>query len=138
MFTLESLFRKSDVLKLQFTKFKKFVSRSAFTELQLTQISFNFQTSYWNIKIRGLGTKLYVNFLLFLLWKKLWLMADFRGILLLLLFVIVTFIYMSGKVFNNQKLTRHLKCQQVTWDYLPYGSLCSWVRNRGGGEKVGK
>lgn len=52
-------------------------------------------------------------------------MADFRGILLLLLFVIVTFIYMSGKVFNNQKLTRNLKCQQVTWDYLPYGSLCS-------------
>ena len=65
-------------------------------------------------------------------------MADFRGILLLLLFVIVTFIYMSGKGFNNQKLTRNLKCQQVTWDCLPYGSLCSCVRNRCDGEKVGK
>ena len=31
-----------------FSKFKKFVSRSVFGELQLTQISLNFKTSCWN------------------------------------------------------------------------------------------
>ena len=35
-----------------------------FWELQLTQISLNFKTSCCNLKIRGLGTKLRVSFLL--------------------------------------------------------------------------
>ena len=49
--------------KLQFSKFKKFVSRSVFGELQLTQILQNFQTSSHNLKIRSLGAKLCVAFL---------------------------------------------------------------------------
>ena len=51
--------------KLRFSKFKKFVSRLVFGELQLTQISLNFQTSCCNLKIRDLGVKLCVAFLLF-------------------------------------------------------------------------
>ena len=57
------MFRKSCNLKLRFSKFKKFASTSAFGELQLTQISLNFQTSCCNLKIGGLGTKLRVTFL---------------------------------------------------------------------------
>ena len=51
--------------KLRFSKLKKFVSRLVFGELQLTQILLNFQTSCCNLKIRGLGVKLCVAFLLF-------------------------------------------------------------------------
>ena len=51
------------ISKLQFSNFKKFVSRSVFGELQLTQISLHFQTSCCNLKIRGLGSKLCVAFL---------------------------------------------------------------------------
>ena len=51
--------------KLRFSGFKKFVTRSVFEELQLTQISLNFKTSYCDLKIRGLGAKLCVAFLLF-------------------------------------------------------------------------
>ena len=43
---------------LQLSKFKKFVSRSVVGELQLTQISLNFKTTRYNLKIRGLGAKL--------------------------------------------------------------------------------
>ena len=49
-----------------------FVCRSVFGELQLAQISLNFQTSYCNSKIRGLGEKLCVTFLSFSFWKELW------------------------------------------------------------------
>ena len=45
--------------KFQFSKFKKFVSRIVFIELQLTQISLNFKISYCNLKIRDLGAKLW-------------------------------------------------------------------------------
>ena len=51
--------------KLQFSKFKKFVSGIVFGDIQLTQISLNFETSCNNLKIGGLGAKLYVAFLLF-------------------------------------------------------------------------
>ena len=50
--------------KLLFSKFKKFVSRSAFGKLQPTQISLNLQTSCRNLQIRGLGAKLCACFLL--------------------------------------------------------------------------
>ena len=43
----------------------QFVTRSAFGELQLTQISLNFKTPCHNLKIRGLGAKLCVAYLLF-------------------------------------------------------------------------
>ena len=51
--------------KLLFCGFKKFVTMSVFGELQLTQISLNFKTSCCNLKIRGMGAKLCVAFLLF-------------------------------------------------------------------------
>ena len=54
--------------KLWFSKFKKF----AFWELQLKEISLNFQTFCCNLKIRSLGAKLFVSFLLFYVWKELW------------------------------------------------------------------
>ena len=44
--------------KLLFSGFKKFVTRSVFGELQLTQISLNFKTSCCYLEIRGLGGKL--------------------------------------------------------------------------------
>ena len=44
--------------KFRFSKFKKFVFRPVFEELQLTQISLNFKTSCYNLKIRGLVAKL--------------------------------------------------------------------------------
>ena len=51
--------------KLRFSGFKKFVRRSVFGELQLTQISLNFKIFCCNLKFRGLGAKLCVAFLLF-------------------------------------------------------------------------
>ena len=52
-------------LKLGFSKFKKFVSRSVFGELQFKQILLNFKNSCCNLKIRGPEEKLYVGFLFF-------------------------------------------------------------------------
>ena len=49
--------------KIWFSKFKKFVATSVFGELQLTQMSLNFNTSFCNLKIRGVGTKMCVAFL---------------------------------------------------------------------------
>ena len=51
--------------KLQYFWFKRFVTRSVFVELQLTQIVLNFKTSHYNLKIRGVAAKLYATFLLF-------------------------------------------------------------------------
>ena len=51
--------------KLRFCVFKKFITRSVFGELQLMQLSLNFRTCCCNLKIRGLGTKLFVVYLLF-------------------------------------------------------------------------
>ena len=48
-----------------FLSLKKLLSRSSFVEPQLTQISMNFQTSCFNLKIRGLGAKACAAFLLF-------------------------------------------------------------------------
>ena len=45
---------------------KIFVCRPVFRELQLTQISLNFQNCSCNLKIRGLGAKLCAAFVLFL------------------------------------------------------------------------
>ena len=49
--------------KPRFSGFKKFVTRSAFEELQLMQISLNIKTSCCNLKIRDLG---YMAFLFFI------------------------------------------------------------------------
>ena len=49
------LMRKTDVLRTSIFQFKKFVSRSAFNELQLRLISLNFKTSYCNLTVRGWG-----------------------------------------------------------------------------------
>ena len=51
--------------KLRYFGFKKFITRSVFGELQLTQISLNVKTSCYSLKVRGLGAKLCVDFLLF-------------------------------------------------------------------------
>ena len=50
----------------------KNLSPGNFGELPLTKISVNFKTFYCNLKIRDLGTKLIVAFLLFSFWKELW------------------------------------------------------------------
>ena len=50
--------------KLRFSRLKKFVTRSVFRELQLTEISLNFRTSCCSLKIRGLGAIPCVAFLL--------------------------------------------------------------------------
>ena len=51
--------------KLRFSEFKKFATRSVFGELQLTQVSLHFKTFCCNFRIRGVGAKLCVAFLLF-------------------------------------------------------------------------
>ena len=51
--------------KQQYFWFKRFVTRSVFVKLQLTQIVLNFKTSHGNLKIRGVGANLYETFLLF-------------------------------------------------------------------------
>ena len=66
--TIEKYWRSQNISQ----KFKKFVSRSVFGELQLKQISLTFKTSWCNLKIRGLGAKLCVAFLLFWFWEELW------------------------------------------------------------------
>ena len=65
-------------------KVLRFASRSDFGELQLTQISLDFKISCYNLKIRGLGTKLYLDFLFYCLernynvlkWKILWFLLN--------------------------------------------------------------
>ena len=57
--------KKWGIENFWFSKFKKFLSKSVFGELQLTQISLNFQISCCNLKIRGPGAKLCATFLLF-------------------------------------------------------------------------
>ena len=44
--------------KRRLSGFKRFVIRLVLGELQLMQTSFNFKTSCFNLKIRGLGVKL--------------------------------------------------------------------------------
>ena len=56
------LLRKTDVLQIRFSKFKKFVSTLVFGHLQLAQTSFSFITSGYDLKIRGLGAKVCVWF----------------------------------------------------------------------------
>ena len=51
--------------KLRFSLFKKFCHQVSFGELQLTHISLNFTTTSYKLKIRSLGAKLCVAFLLF-------------------------------------------------------------------------
>ena len=51
--------------KLRFSGFSKICHQVSFVELQLTQISLNFETSCCNVKARRLRGKLCVAFLLF-------------------------------------------------------------------------
>ena len=44
----------------------------SFRELQLAKIPLNFKSSCCNLKIRGLGAKQCLGFLLFSFWKELW------------------------------------------------------------------
>ena len=50
--------------KLRFSGFNKVVSRSVFGELQFTQILLNFTSSSCNLKVKGLGAKVRVAFVL--------------------------------------------------------------------------
>ena len=52
------------ISKLQFSGFNFFFTRSVSGEPELTQISLNFKTSCFNVKVRGLEAKLCVAFLL--------------------------------------------------------------------------
>ena len=57
---MSNIYRKITIetfSKRRFSEFKKFVTKSVFEELQHTQISLNFKTSYCNLKIRDLGVK---------------------------------------------------------------------------------
>ena len=62
---LKVIIEKLTFSNFRLSKFKKFVAKSVFGELQLTQISLSIQTSSCNLKIRGLGAKLCAAFLLF-------------------------------------------------------------------------
>ena len=67
-----SIEKKWRTQNFDFKSLKSSSKRSVFGKLQLTQKLLNFQTSCCNLKIRGLGAKLYVAFLLFLFWNELW------------------------------------------------------------------
>ena len=45
--------KKMTFSKLQFSEFKKFVSRSGFGEIKVTQILLNFKSACSSLKIRG-------------------------------------------------------------------------------------
>ena len=60
--TIEKNWRSQN---FDFINLKKFVTRSVFAGLLLTQISLNSKTSCCNLKFRGLGAKLWVPFLSF-------------------------------------------------------------------------
>ena len=64
---LKVTMRKTEVLKnFDFVSLNNLSRpRLVFRELQLPQISLNFETSCWNLKIRGLEEKHCVAFLLF-------------------------------------------------------------------------
>ena len=55
--------------RLRHSKINKFVTRSVFGELELTQISLKFKASFCNLKIRFLGAKLCVVFSIILILK---------------------------------------------------------------------
>ena len=61
---------KEKFSKLRFSGFKRFVTRSVFGELQLKQISLNFKTSCFNLKIRSLGAKFRMAFLFFFTFER--------------------------------------------------------------------
>ena len=63
IFTESNCWEKLTFSKLQMSNFKKLISGSDFGALQLTQKSLDFKTSCCNLKIRGLGTKAWVAFL---------------------------------------------------------------------------
>ena len=69
---MPNIYLKVAIKKKWRTQNFKFVCRSVFGELQLTQIISNYPTSSCNLKIRGLNAKLCVAFPLFLFWKELW------------------------------------------------------------------
>ena len=94
--------------KLRFSKLKKFISRSVFRELQLMQMSLNFQTSCCNSKIRGLGAKLCEAFLLFLFWKELW-------------------CFKEPMLFVEEKLITLIKTRQNRKWEIPYTLLERWT-----------
>ena len=75
--------------------FKKFVFRTVFGELQLTQISFNFQTSYSNLKIRDVnGSKTVCGFsIIFIL----------KGIMTLLVFFSIWVFFHEHSRFTGQQ-----------------------------------
>ena len=56
--------------KLRFSKFKKFIFRSVFRELQLTQISLNFKTSRCNLEIFWSSSKTVCDFSVILILKR--------------------------------------------------------------------
>ena len=60
---MSNFFLKVTVDVLKTLKFKEFISRSVFGELQLRQTSLNFKNSCCNLKIRGLEANLSVAFL---------------------------------------------------------------------------
>ena len=107
--------------KLWFPKFKKFVSKSVFGELQLTQIWLNFQTSYSNLNIRGLGAKLYVAFLLFFILEGIVTFSSQKS---------VCFLLNKNTDFNKNKT------YEIKWK-IPHTVLgrltlrFSWYKNRG-------
>ena len=60
---MSNFFLKVTVDVLKTLKFKEFISRSVFGELQLRETSLNFKNSFCNLKIRGLEENLSVTFL---------------------------------------------------------------------------
>ena len=64
-----SYWEKLTLSELRFSKLKKFVSRSVFSEFQPTQISLGFKISCCNLKIRVLGTKGVCDFNIILVLK---------------------------------------------------------------------
>ena len=59
MYLKVTIEKKVTYSKLRCSKFKKFVFRVVFGELQLTQVSLNFQTSCYNLKTRGRSKTVY-------------------------------------------------------------------------------
>ena len=82
----------------------------SFWGADVTKMSLNFQTSCWNLKIRGLGAKLFVAFLLFLFWKELW-----------------RFNVKDSMLFVEQKYKNLIKTRQNRKWKIPHTVLERWT-----------
>ena len=116
------LFRKSNALKLRFLSFKKLFYKSAFGELQLLQITLNFQTSCCNFKIKSWRKTVFGFFITFI-WRELWRFTS-KGF---------CFLLNKNKNFNKNKTESEIKTPTHSFremDHVLQLLLELWIKSK--------